>query len=322
MTHQPKVSVIIPIYKAEAYLYRCLDSILAQTLSDFEIILVDDGSPDHSGAICDEYAQRDSRIRVFHKKNGGVASARQLGTDNAVGKYSIHCDPDDWVEPEMLQKMYLIAEKEDADVVMCDFMMHSPKGTYHKSQQPVSLSPEDILRGIIGPELQGSMCNRLIRHSLYKKYGIHYFEGINYCEDNLIWMQLYQHDIKTSYIGEAFYHYEWGEGNHITMNNDLQTWQSLMNYHKKALEMMPAKYAELIKEMAIPCIVSGFIKHYLKAGDYRLFKLTNEQIKQKVDGKRISICMRLIQHIGYYNAYRLYCLSDVFALAKIRGKRQ
>lgn len=317
---RPLISIIVPVYKAEKYLNRCLDSILAQTMPDFELLLIDDGSPDRSGEICDEYAAKDSRVRVFHKENGGVASARQMGTEMASGLYSIHCDPDDWVEQNMLEEMSLLAEREKADVVMCDFMMHSPNGTYHKTQQPASLVPKDILQGIIGPELQGSMCNRLVRHSLYKKYDIHYFEGINYCEDNLIWMQFYQHDIKTNYIDKAFYHYEWSEGNHITKNNDFQTWQSLMNYHKTALRIMPLKYAKLIKGMAIPCIALGFISNYLKAEDYQLFQLSSEQIRQKVEGKRIRICMLLIKHIGYNNAYKLYCLSNVLALAKIRGK--
>ena len=83
MNWQPSISVIIPVYKAEKYLHRCIDSLLAQTFTDFEILLIDDGSPDRSGEICDEYAAKDSRIRVIHKENGGVSSARQCGIDNA-----------------------------------------------------------------------------------------------------------------------------------------------------------------------------------------------------------------------------------------------
>ena len=83
----PKISVIVPVYKAEAYLHRCVDSLLAQTFTDFEVLLVDDGSPDRSGEICDEYARKDRRVRVFHKENGGVSSARNMGLDNARGEY-------------------------------------------------------------------------------------------------------------------------------------------------------------------------------------------------------------------------------------------
>ena len=85
MLEKPKVSVIVPVYKAEAYLYRCVDSLLMQTFTNFEILLIDDGSPDRSGEICDEYARKDTRVRVFHKENGGVSSARNLGLKYALG---------------------------------------------------------------------------------------------------------------------------------------------------------------------------------------------------------------------------------------------
>lgn len=104
--NMPKVSIIVPVYKAEGYLHRCVDSILAQTFTDWELLLIDDGSPDRSGEICDEYAQKDSRVRVIHKENGGVSSARQRGQDEACGEYTIHVDPDDWVEPTMLEELY------------------------------------------------------------------------------------------------------------------------------------------------------------------------------------------------------------------------
>lgn len=92
------ISVIVPIYKAEKCLQRCVDSILAQTYTDLELLLIDDGSPDNSGTICDEYAAKDSRIRVFHKPNGGVSSARNLGLDHAIGDYVAFCDSDDYVD--------------------------------------------------------------------------------------------------------------------------------------------------------------------------------------------------------------------------------
>lgn len=96
------ISVIVPVYKAEKYLHRCVDSILAQSYTDFELLLIDDGSPDNCGAICDEYATQDNRVRVFHKENGGVSSARNLGLDNAVGDYIVFCDSDDSVDDNWL----------------------------------------------------------------------------------------------------------------------------------------------------------------------------------------------------------------------------
>jgi glycosyltransferase len=100
------ISVIVPVYKAEAYLRKCIEGILQQTFTDFQLILVDDGSPDKSGEICDEFARKDSRVEVIHKANGGLTSARKYGMKCARGIYSIHIDPDDWVEPLLLEELY------------------------------------------------------------------------------------------------------------------------------------------------------------------------------------------------------------------------
>lgn len=111
------ISVIVPVYNTEKYLHRCVDSILAQTFTDFELLLIDDGSTDSSGAICDEYAQKDSRVRVFHKENGGVSSARNLGLDKAKGKWVTFVDSDDWIKESFLNKLY-INEIESVDIVI------------------------------------------------------------------------------------------------------------------------------------------------------------------------------------------------------------
>lgn len=111
----PKVSVIVPVYKVEKYLPECIESVLAQTFTDFELILVDDGSPDNSGKICDDYAARDPRIRVFHKENGGVTSARRLGVENAKGEWVMFVDSDDKLFPHALD--VLIKEAEHSPMV-------------------------------------------------------------------------------------------------------------------------------------------------------------------------------------------------------------
>ncbi len=110
----PLVSVIVPVYKAEKWLHRCVDSILAQTMTDFELLLIEDGSPDRSGEICDEYAAKDSRVRVFHKENGGVSSARNLGLENAQGEWISFIDADDWVDVDYLAGL---TDNLDADFI-------------------------------------------------------------------------------------------------------------------------------------------------------------------------------------------------------------
>ena len=113
-----KVSVIVPVYNAEKYLRRSVDALLAQTLQDLQIILVDDGSKDTSGAICDEYAQKDARIHVIHQKNQGCGFARNSGLDAACGEYVGFADADDWVEPHMFESLYAAAVEHDADMVV------------------------------------------------------------------------------------------------------------------------------------------------------------------------------------------------------------
>lgn len=114
----PKVSVIVPVYNTEKYLAQCVDSILSQSFTDFELLLINDGSKDNSGSICDQYAANDSRVKVFHKENGGVSSARNLGLENARGEWITFCDSDDWLNRNYL---YSLISHSDADMVMASF---------------------------------------------------------------------------------------------------------------------------------------------------------------------------------------------------------
>lgn len=121
MNENPMVSVIIPIYKVEGCLCRAVDSVLSQTFSDFELFLVDDGSPDKSGELCDAYAQKDARVRVLHKQNGGAASARNAAMDVAAGKYFYFMDGDDWAEPNMLKHMVSLAENARVELLIAGY---------------------------------------------------------------------------------------------------------------------------------------------------------------------------------------------------------
>ena len=126
MANLPTISVIVPVYRVELWLRECVDSILGQTFRDFELILVDDGSPDSCGAICDEYAHLDSRVRVIHKANGGLSSARNAGLDIARGAYVLFIDSDDFIEEHTLQRLVQTAEQHHADVVMFNFDAYYP----------------------------------------------------------------------------------------------------------------------------------------------------------------------------------------------------
>lgn len=156
---QPKVSVIVAVYNVAPFLSKCIASLKAQTLKDFEVILVDDGSTDNSGKICDAYARGDNRFKVFHKANGGVASARELGVEKASGLYMIHADPDDWVEPTMLEELYNRATETDADVIICDFYVESSFGRELVVQCPKSPNHIVILNQYLNSSLYGACWN-------------------------------------------------------------------------------------------------------------------------------------------------------------------
>lgn len=210
----PKISVIVPVYNAEKWIRKCLDSILSQTFSDFELIVVDDGSPDRSGAICDEYASKDKRIKVIHKTNGGVSSARQCGLDNAKGEYIIHCDPDDWVEKNWLECLYKAAVKENADISICDFWIFYTNSTKIIKTNP-SLNAEKLFEQIVYNGW-GSLWNKLIKRSLVEKVSAKFPKGVDIGEDMFFCFQTLCGEPKIAYVNSALYCYNKQNDNSIT----------------------------------------------------------------------------------------------------------
>lgn len=146
----PKISVITPVYKVEKYLKKCIDSVLSQTFTDFELLIVDDGSPDRCGKIADAYEKKDPRVRVIHKKNGGAPSARNAGMEQAVGEYYYFPDSDDWLEPTYLQDLYREAEKTGAELVISGFVMeyyeNKKNQSYYVSMPEASFNTQQEVR--------------------------------------------------------------------------------------------------------------------------------------------------------------------------------
>ena len=202
------VSIIVPVFNAEKYIFRCLESLVNQTYKYLEIILVDDGSLDKSGNLCDEFAKKDARIRVIHQENQGVSAARQKGLDTAIGEYVIHADPDDWVEPDWLEILYHEAEQTKADMVMCDFeRVYSDKTVYY-SQKPTSLKNEDILEDLISERIWGPCWNKLVRRDCFMKYNVCFNPKMNLWEDLYVNCLLLTKGIKVSYVERTLYHYD------------------------------------------------------------------------------------------------------------------
>ena len=213
----PLLSVIVPVYKVEAYLDTCVQSILSQTYRDLELILVDDGSPDRSGAMCDEWAARDSRVRVIHKPNGGVCSARNAGLDAAKGDYIAFVDSDDWLDSEMYAVMMAQVREYGCDVVMCDCVKEFPEGSrlythdirpgfYDRTTLTKEYFPHLLMMENV--EYPATISNWLLlfRRELVKD--VRYLTGVRYSEDLLFGAQLLYRANSFCYLkGQSFYHY-------------------------------------------------------------------------------------------------------------------
>lgn len=197
-----KVSMVIPVYNCESYLERTINSYLQQTLQDWELILVDDGSKDKSWEIINEFVAKDSRIKGYHKENGGCVSARQYGMQYATGDYLIHVDHDDWAEPDFLENLYNTAVETGADMVWCDCFCNESKVWKFTCPE----DPAETIRQMLQQKLWGVAWNRLFKTSLAKKYGIvpHHismWEDFSYCIPILL------HCEKIVYCKKPLYHY-------------------------------------------------------------------------------------------------------------------
>lgn len=204
----PRISVIVAAYNADQYLGRCLDSIIAQTFTDFEVILIDDGSTDDTGRIADGYASKDTRFRVLHQENKGIAATRQIGLDTAAGEYTIHADADDWMDPVLLETLFDSTTKEEADMAFCDYLVvHASGITDYRSQKPDSLNHTQLM-GQMLVNLHGALWNKLIKTSKIREYGIRFLEGMNFAEDQFFVLRFLSHDVKVVYVPKALYHYD------------------------------------------------------------------------------------------------------------------
>lgn len=189
----PKASVIVPVYDVEEYLHRCIDSVLTQAFTDFELILVDDGSPDSCGAICDAYARKDSRIHVIHQKNSGVSAARNTGLDAASGEYIAFVDSDDYIDRDFLQVLISSMEETNADVVVSNYRKENvrgewcdsyPHGTGILSMDSAEENVQYLIKDILGGKIGWEVWTRLFRRSIIEAHGIRFCTTCgNYAED-------------------------------------------------------------------------------------------------------------------------------------------
>lgn len=200
-----KISVIVPVYKVEEFLPQCLDSILAQTLTEMEIICVNDGSPDNSLKILEEYAKKDDRIVIINQKNGGLSSARNTGIKSATGEYIGFVDSDDWIEPDFYHNLYQAAKEHNADIVGTGFYSvknNKKKISYFVTETKTALTPEDKFKIFKMPK------NNFVWNKIYKKdmicsQDLFFPIGMNY--EDIIWssqvMELSQKAVMIPSVG-------------------------------------------------------------------------------------------------------------------------
>ncbi len=203
---QPKISVIVPVYKAEKYLHRCVDSILAQKFTDFELILVNDGSPDNSGAICDEYAQKDSRVRVFHKKNGGVSSARNFGLDNANGEWITFVDADDYIEDGFLD----VPDSAQEDLLIQNYKVLGD-GSYKMEEFAESIIHTGQIQDFINTNIEKQFLKtpwaKFFKSDIIQKNEIKFPYGVKIGEDTLFVLDYLYYTKSIHFLASANYLY-------------------------------------------------------------------------------------------------------------------
>ena len=202
----PAISIIVPVYKAEKYIQRCIDSLLSQTFKDFEILLIDDGSPDKSGEICDGYARVDSRVKVFHQENGGVSSARNYGLNKSTGEWIMFVDADDWLNEEALQLCM-------KNVSNAEFIRFGMNFVYSQSHAVVDKSLNEIwtydeyLKKVISRETILGVWGGIYKRYLFEKNNIRFNSAYTLGEDWLVLYFLLQNTSKIMLIDQPLYNY-------------------------------------------------------------------------------------------------------------------
>ena len=212
----PKISVIVPVYKAEAYLHRCVDSLLAQTFTDFEVLLVDDGSPDRSGEICDEYARKDSRVRVFHKENGGVSSARNVGLDNARGEWICFVDSDDWLSENAM--LYCSSFFEEADLIRFSYVaILSEDGKEQSVYQLKNFQTKnELLAQVIEQKTYVAVWGGIYKRELFSS-NLRFDCTLSIGEDWLVYLVLVDRSASIRFVNKPLYKYNrYNEGSCIS----------------------------------------------------------------------------------------------------------
>ena len=236
----PKVSIIVPVYKVEMYLQRCIDSIVNQSYKNLEIILIDDGSPDNCGAICEMYASDDDRIKVIHQKNQGLSVARNTGIEIASGKYIVFVDSDDYIALNLVERCVSVAEKKELDLLIFDWVCEMPKGKFekHEIDKSFCVDRDWFLKGILSDEIQSYAWNKFYKRNLWDKH--RFPKGLTF-EDLYIMPRVFFEAKRIEYIEEWLYYYNRTNLNSITSHLNAKNKYGVFCALENRLELLKEK---------------------------------------------------------------------------------
>jgi glycosyltransferase involved in cell wall biosynthesis len=297
----PFLSIIVPIYKVEMYLRECIDSILSQKFIDFELILVNDGSPDKCPHICDSYAEKDKRVKVIHKENGGLVSARKAGLSIASGNYVGFVDSDDWIKPEMYSVMCATAEKYAADIVICDILKSYPDKEVRQEQiiRPGLYDKEDMMKNIYPIMLytgefyrfglHPSVSNKIFRRELLKNNLYNVNDSIKLGEDVACTIPCLL-DAKRVYVLEDHFVYHYRQLD-LSMTNSYDT-----DFLEKILVLNDhLKHLIEEKNTLVPSLIEQ-VYYYL---NYLIIATVNNELNiynKKSTGDKIRYIKKMLQN--------------------------
>ncbi len=253
----PLISVIVPVYRVEEYLERCVKSILSQTYENLEVILVDDGSPDQCPAICDACAEKDARVKVIHQENKGLSGARNAGIDAASGEYLAFVDSDDYVSPHFIEELYQLLQDTGCAIGQCRFSYVKGDGLVEESDSAFCIyRGESLMEQLYGPEEKATCFvvawNKLYRAELFKETGIRYPEGRIH-EDEATTYRLFHEAKKLAFLDRALYGYYTENGGSITSVFSAKRLQWLTAHEERIAffkkngyeKLLPAAYRKL-----------------------------------------------------------------------------
>lgn len=311
MSNNPLVSIIVPVYKVESYLDRCIQSVLQQTYKQWELILIDDGSPDKSGEICDDWAKKDNRIRVFHKENGGVSSARNIGLNQMKGDYVTFLDSDDWLYDTCLKKCLYVSMCDDLDVLQFSWTEVNSGGTevvHPRSETVVCNAKQFAERG----ELSVSVCGGFYNAKIIRENNIRFDESMAYAEDQLFVFMCLNSSKRIKAIKQPLYYYYQNTDSATQSSNIEKLVKSCLAFSRYKTEI--GHYASYIDVHNMYIITELVAKEWLPKKEIRRFykSLNIEKDNIKNWNHRLFICLSGISFdLAYFsvNFYRKHILK-------------